>query len=140
MFSNVILCNQDPFHCNQDASEQRVFKIKKCRQIYIIFNPNRRQKFQKAAGFSSPRKRNCQENSPNHLKISEAIFTKILKSLVTIRMNEIFPCLACYGQKLNFFQFGNRDKDKHNLSETKRNWNSFFKKGYLRCALTSSCL
>ena len=26
-----------------------------------------------------------------------------LKSLVTIRMNEIFPCLACYGQKLIFF-------------------------------------
>ena len=26
-----------------------------------------------------------------------------LKSLVTIKMNEIFPCLACYGQKLNFF-------------------------------------
>ena len=25
-----------------------------------------------------------------------------LKSLVMIRMNEIFPCLACYGQKLNF--------------------------------------
>ena len=25
-----------------------------------------------------------------------------LKSLVTIRMNEIFPCLACYGQKINF--------------------------------------
>ena len=26
-----------------------------------------------------------------------------LKSLVTIRMNEIFPCLTCYGQKLNFY-------------------------------------
>ena len=26
-----------------------------------------------------------------------------LKSLVTIRMNEIFPCLACYRQKLIFF-------------------------------------
>ena len=26
-----------------------------------------------------------------------------LKSLVTIRVNEIFPCPACYGQKLNFF-------------------------------------
>ena len=25
-----------------------------------------------------------------------------LKSLVTIRMNEIFPVLACCGQKLNF--------------------------------------
>ena len=22
---------------------------------------------------------------------------------MTIRMNEIFPCHACYGQKLNFF-------------------------------------
>ena len=26
----------------------------------------------------------------------------VLKSLVTIRMNEIFPCLARFGQKLNF--------------------------------------
>ena len=26
-----------------------------------------------------------------------------LKSLVTIRMNEIFPCPACCGQKLNFY-------------------------------------
>ena len=26
-----------------------------------------------------------------------------LKSLVTKRMNEIFPCLTCYGQKLFFF-------------------------------------
>ena len=25
-----------------------------------------------------------------------------LKSLVMIRMNEIFPCLACCSQKLNF--------------------------------------
>ena len=24
-------------------------------------------------------------------------------SLVTVRMNGLFPCLACYGQKLNFF-------------------------------------
>ena len=39
-----------------------------------------------------------------------------LKSLVTIRMNEIFPCLVCCGQKLKF-TFGNRDKDKHKLSE-----------------------
>ena len=26
-----------------------------------------------------------------------------LKSLVTIRMSEAFPCLACCGQKLNFY-------------------------------------
>ena len=25
-----------------------------------------------------------------------------LKNLVTIRINEIFPCLVCYGQKLKF--------------------------------------
>ena len=31
-------------------------------------------------------------------------------------MNEIFPHLACCGQKLKFV-FGNRDKDKHKLSE-----------------------
>ena len=42
---------------------------------------------------------------------------EVLKRLVRIRMNEIFPCLACYGQKLKFL-FGNRDKDKHKLSET----------------------
>ena len=36
---------------------------------------------------------------------------EVLKRLVRIRMNEIFPCLACYGQKLKFL-FGNRDKDK----------------------------
>ena len=35
-------------------------------------------------------------NTRNHIKYL------FLKSLVTIRMNEIFPCLACYGQKLNF--------------------------------------
>ena len=31
-------------------------------------------------------------------------------------MNEIFPCLTCYGQKL-IFLFGNRDKDKRKLCE-----------------------
>ena len=52
----------------------------------------------------------------------------LLKSLATIRMNEI--CLAWYGQKLNFL-FGNRDKDKHKPSEKKRrrlHLNNFFKK------------
>ena len=43
----------------------------------------------------------------------------MLKSLVKIRINEIFPRLACYGQKLYFF-VRKRDKDKHKLSEKKR--------------------
>ena len=65
-----------------------------------------------------------------------------LKSLVTKRMNEIFPCLTCYGQKLFFF-FGNRHKDKHKLCERKQqrwNWSNFSKKWYLRSVLTSCCL
>ena len=45
-------------------------------------------------------------NSKFDLKIKEAVhinWTKPnLKSLVTIRMNEIFRCLACYGQKFIF--------------------------------------
>ena len=36
---------------------------------------------------------------------------KCLKSLVTIRMTEIFPCLACYSQKLNFFVGKSRQRD-----------------------------
>ena len=40
-------------------------------------------------------------------------------SLVTVRMNGLFPCLACYGQKLNFF-VQTREKDKHKFSETKQ--------------------
>ena len=28
---------------------------------------------------------------------------KFLKNVVIIRKNEIFPCLTCYGQKLEFF-------------------------------------
>ena len=28
---------------------------------------------------------------------------KLLKSLVMIRINETFPCVACCGQKLQFF-------------------------------------
>ena len=48
--------------------------------------------------------------SPNiDEKPEDTSFYWPLKSLVTIRMNEIFPCLACYGQKL-IFLFGNRDK------------------------------
>ena len=43
--------------------------------------------------------------------------TVTLKSLVTIRMNEIFPCLAFYGQKNLTFLFRNRDKDIHKLCE-----------------------
>ena len=35
-----------------------------------------------------------------HLHLRQ--FLMILKSLVTIRMNEIFPCLACCGQKFLF--------------------------------------
>ena len=31
------------------------------------------------------------------------MFTHLLKSLVTISMNEVFLFLACYGQKLNIF-------------------------------------
>ena len=65
-----------------------------------------------------------------------------LKSLVTMRMNETFPCLACYGQKL-IFLLGNRDKDKHKFCERKRwrwNRNKFFKQWYLRSVLNSSCL
>ena len=33
-----------------------------------------------------------------------------LTSLVTIRMNEIFPCLTCCGQKLNFYVRKSRQK------------------------------
>ena len=36
---------------------------------------------------------------------------------MTIKMNEIFLCLTCYGQKLNFV-FGNWDKD--NTSSVKQ--------------------
>ena len=57
-----------------------------------------------------------------HLRVNATACQKpheSLKSLVTIRMNEIFPCLACYGQKL-IFLFGNRDKDKQKLCERKR--------------------
>ena len=42
----------------------------------------------------------------------------MLKSLVKIRINEIFPRLACYGQKLTFL-FGN--EIKINTSSVKRN-------------------
>ena len=33
-----------------------------------------------------------------------------LKTLVTVRMNEIFPCLACCGQKLNFYVWKSRQR------------------------------
>ena len=42
-----------------------------------------------------------------------------LKSLVTIRMNEI-SCVALVTAKSLFFLFGNRDRDKHKLCERKR--------------------
>ena len=43
-------------------------------------------------------------NKMQTTKIIEISHTVLnLKSLVTIRMNEIFPCLACYGQKITFF-------------------------------------
>ena len=67
-----------------------------------------------------------------------SFYKRSLKSLETIRMNEIFPRFACYGQKL----FWDKDKDKPKLSETKRrrwNWNNFFKKWYLRRVLITSC-
>ena len=74
-------------------------------------------------------------------KLRAAISANLfLKSLVTTRMNEIFSCLTCCGQKFNLM-FGNRDKDKHNLSETKRqrwNWNNYLKMCYLRCVLNTS--
>ena len=47
------------------------------------------------------------------INITKPNFTlQNLQSLVTIRMNEIFRCLACYGRKLSFL-FRNRDKHKH---------------------------
>ena len=67
---------------------------------------------------------------------------QMLNSLVTIRMNEIFPCLACCVKSL-IFMFGNRGKDKHKLGETNRrrwNWNNYFKKWYLQCVLNTSFL
>ena len=33
-----------------------------------------------------------------------------LKSLLMIRMNEMFPCLACYGQKLKFVVWKSRQR------------------------------
>ena len=41
----------------------------------------------------------------------------IKESILTIRMNEIFSCLACYGQKLNFF--GSEIEKKKNTSSVK---------------------
>ena len=65
-----------------------------------------------------------------------------LKSLVTIRMNEIFLCLACYGQKLNFLVRKSRQRLTQALRKeaTKIKFENFWKKLYLRLVLTSSCL
>ena len=41
-------------------------------------------------------------------------------------MNEIFPCLAYYSQKLSFF-FGNWDKDKYKLCEEEEMGTIFLK-------------
>ena len=49
---------------------------------------------------------------------------------MTIKIIEIFPYLACYGEKVVVFLFLHRDKDKHKISETKwrrSNWNNFLK-------------
>ena len=75
-------------------------------------------------------------------KLRSYISVKALKSLVTIRMNKIFPCLTFYGQKINFFcsEIGTKI-NKHKLCERKRRrWsqNNFFKRLYLRSVLTSS--
>ena len=35
--------------------------------------------------------------------LEEKVNLSILKSLVTTRMNEIFPCLTCCGKKPNFY-------------------------------------
>ena len=42
----------------------------------------------------------------------------VSKSLVAIRMNERFTCLAFMVKSLNCL-LGNRDKDKHNFCERK---------------------
>ena len=75
-------------------------------------------------------------------KLRSYISVKALKSLVTITMNKIFPCLAFYGQKINFFcsEIGTKvNKHKH-CERKRRRWsqNNFFKNLYLRSVLTSS--
>ena len=49
---------------------------------------------------------------------SKMCIIMFLKSLVTSRMNEIFPCLTCYGQKLNFYVW--KLRTKINTSSVKR--------------------
>ena len=57
-----------------------------------------------------------------------------LKSLVAIRMNEIFPCLACYCQELKFFVRKSRQIQTLALwkEAVKMKLEQFFLKWYLR--------
>ena len=64
-------------------------------------------------------------------------YLPLLKSLVTIRMNEIFPCLNCYGQKFSETQTNTASVKCSGEDETGI---LFLKKRYLRCVLTSTCL
>ena len=43
-------------------------------------------------------------------KFFKISYVLILKSLVTIRMNEILPCLTCCGQKLNCYARKSRQR------------------------------
>ena len=49
------------------------------------------------------------------VKSVKLLNVKLLNCLVTIRMNDIFPCLACYGQKPKFFVW----KSRQNTSSVK---------------------
>ena len=66
----------------------------------------------------------------------------LLKSLVTtIKVNEIFPFLACYGQNLNFFS--SEIETKINARSVKGSFEdeieSFLKKWYIRSVVTDFC-
>ena len=52
----------------------------------------------------------------------------ILKSVVTIKMSEIFPCLACYGQKLKLVVRKSRERQTQACERKRhrRNWNKVF--------------
>ena len=58
---------------------------------------------------------------------------------MAIRMNEIFPFLACYSQKLMFL-FGNRDTSPVKESGENKIGTILLKKWYLYSVSTSSCL
>ena len=40
----------------------------------------------------------------------EECYFRDLKGLLMIRMNKMFPCLACYGQKLKFVFWKSRQR------------------------------